>query len=92
MGGGEEARVLDTVHCDGGWAVREKQIYFFAIPDKRGHSEIRCFEFATGQTSKTQTIEQGIGPFITVSPDGRTILYIQLDEVGSDLMLVENFK
>jgi hypothetical protein len=26
-----------------------------------------------------------------VSPDERTILYPQLDEAGSDLMLVENF-
>ena len=29
---------------------------------------------------------------MTVSPDGRTILYTQLDEEASDLMLVENFR
>ena len=29
---------------------------------------------------------------LTVSPDSRTILYTQLDETGSDLMLVENFR
>jgi hypothetical protein len=29
---------------------------------------------------------------IAVSPDGRTILYTQLDEAGSDLMRVENFR
>jgi hypothetical protein len=29
---------------------------------------------------------------ITVSPDGRTILYTQLDDAGSDLMLVVNFR
>jgi hypothetical protein len=27
-----------------------------------------------------------------VSPDRRTILYVQYDEAGSDLMLVENFR
>jgi len=27
----------------------------------------------------------------TVSPDGRWILYAQLDQSGSDVMLVENF-
>jgi hypothetical protein len=29
---------------------------------------------------------------MTVSPDGWTILYTQLDEEASDLMLVENFR
>jgi hypothetical protein len=29
---------------------------------------------------------------IEVSPDGRTVLYVQLDETGRDLMLVENFR
>ena len=28
----------------------------------------------------------------TVSPDGRSLLYTQVDEGGSDLMLVDNFR
>jgi len=29
---------------------------------------------------------------MAVSPDGRTILYSQVDDPGLDLMLVENFR
>jgi hypothetical protein len=32
------------------------------------------------------------GPRLAVSPDGRWILYDQLDQSGSDIMLVENFQ
>ncbi len=89
--GGEEIKVLDSVDFDGGWSVWEKGIYFFTMPDERGHREIRFHEFESGKTSKIQTTDSKVKMFLTVSPDGRTILYPQEDEASSDLMLVENF-
>ena len=32
-----------------------------------------------------------VGPVMTVSPDGRTVLYARIDTPVDDLMLVENF-
>ncbi len=84
--------VLDSVHPSGGWAFWEQGIYFFRPPDSKGHSDLCLYEFGTGKTSKVLTIEKPIFYFIEASPDGRTILYTQNDQDGSDLMLVENFR
>jgi Tol biopolymer transport system component len=90
--GNQEAKVLDSVHSEGQWAVRNEGIYFFRTPDKMGRSDICFDEFATGQIRKVLTIERPVDNHIAVSPDGGTILYPQSDESGSVLMLVENFR
>ena len=92
VGGGEETRVLERVHVAGHWVVGEQGIYFFGPEDDKGHSDINFYDFATEKTSKILTIEKAVYEHIEISPDGRTILYSQLDEAGSDLMLVENFR
>jgi len=89
VGGGEETHVLDFVHE---YRVGEQGIYFFKPRDEQGFSDICFYEFATGKTRKILTIEGRVGDYIEVSPDGRTILYDQGDQAGSDLMLVENFR
>jgi Tol biopolymer transport system component len=92
VAGGKESMVLDSVHPVGGWALWEQGIYFFRPADEKGHSDICLYEFATGKTRKVLTIEKPIGYYIESSPDGRSILYTQSDQAGSDLMLVENFR
>ncbi len=90
--GGEGTKVLDAVHPLALWTMGKEGIYFFTVPDKKRHSDLSIYEFATGKTRKILTIERPLGAFFAVSPDGRTILYTQIDETGSDLMLVENFR
>ena len=58
VGGGEETKVLDSVHFAGHWAVGEQGIYFFGPEDDKGHSDINFYDFATGKTSKILTIEK----------------------------------
>ena len=38
--GGQEVKVLDSVHSEGQWAVAKGGIYYFRTPDKVGHSDI----------------------------------------------------
>jgi Tol biopolymer transport system component/DNA-binding winged helix-turn-helix (wHTH) protein len=91
VGGGEEVKVIDSVHVLGQWMVGQRGIYFFSVADEQGHSDIRVYDFATGKVKKLQMIDRDIGYSIAVSPDEQTIIYPQLDQAGSNLMLVENF-
>src|SRR5262249_16558213 len=90
--GNHETRVLEGVHSEGQFALVKEGIYFFRPKDKAGHSDLDFYEFASDQTRKLLTVERPVDNHIAVSPDGRTILYPQLDRSGSVLMLVENFR
>jgi len=87
--GGAVTQVLpDVFRAD--YVVTKKGVYF--IPRaKDDASYIGFLDFASGKQSvivKTKTPELGLG----ISPDGRTLIYSQVDYVGRDLMLVENFR
>ena len=74
------------------YAFGEHGIYFVAQADKQGRRNLSFYDSPTGKTRKILTIENPKASFSMVFPDGRTILYTQLDESGSDLRLVENFR
>jgi Tol biopolymer transport system component len=92
VGGGEATKVLDGVHPTALWTVAENGIHFFTKPDERGYSDLSVYEFPTSKTRRILTVERPVTWTIEASRDGRTILYTQIDEAGSDLMLVENFR
>ena len=91
VAGGESTRVLEAMAPGGKWTVGPDGIYFFTVPDEKGHTDLSVYEFATGKTGKIRTMGRPVDD-MAVSPDGRTILYSQLHEESSDLMLVENFR
>lgn len=90
--GGEEKQILDQVP-EGYWSVAEQGIYL--LNTKATPLAIILYSFATGQVRKIVAVErapQWITPGLAVSPDGRWILYAQVDQQDSDIMLVENFR
>jgi len=93
--GGQESQVLD-VSSESLWILADQGIYFF---DLRNPAEpaLKFYSFTAGRTTllrqfpKNTSIDtQSTG--LSVSPDGRWILYTQFDQAGSNLMLVENFE
>jgi hypothetical protein len=72
----------------------DEGIYFMALPDepREGH----LIQFLSLRTGQVRTIGRisgiSVNTGMTVSPDGRSLLYVRQDVRGSDLMLVENFR
>jgi len=96
--GGEETLVLDT-HKAGywsAWTVVAQGIYFLTA-EKMVRPAIEFFSFTTGRVTEVAPLPK---PFrlatnpegLSVSPDGRWILYTQEDQRDTDIMLVENFR
>lgn len=89
VNGGEERLMMESV-INANFALAARGIYFIPKRDPDGFS-IKFYNFATGQTrrvAKVANAEWGL----TVSPDERWILHIQVDNMHSNLMLVENFR
>ena len=101
VSGGPATRVLDGVAL-GNYAVLSSGIYYIDLPPgeggvhyvdrQRSTQRLRYLDFATG---KRTTVAEHLGTVdvpLTVSPDGRTILFPRVDSSINDLMLVQNFR
>jgi Tol biopolymer transport system component/DNA-binding winged helix-turn-helix (wHTH) protein len=94
--GGAETPVMD--HNKAGywrfWTVTQKGIYF-ATANEPVRPVIEFFNFTTGKVTTIAALDKPLSPSepgLTVAPNGRSILFAQMDQSGSDLMLVENFR
>ncbi len=91
VSGGEESQVLPSVVWRAFSLVNEG-IYFIPEPGADGKSSIQFLSFATGKVKTVAPMSAPPFEGLSVSPDGRSLLFSQIDEAGSDLMLVENFR
>jgi Tol biopolymer transport system component/DNA-binding winged helix-turn-helix (wHTH) protein len=76
------------------WALVEKGIYYIRS-DGKDHFMIEFFDFTTRKAKLIAPLEKIPTPWekgFAVSADGNWLLYSQLDQHNSDIMLVENFR
>ena len=105
VSGGDEAPVVREMASYGNFAAARDGIYFESSPPNNllGHTPmftpftrpeatIDFLSFATGTVTRVITIDRHAGHGLDVSPDGRTLLFAQMDSFTEDLMLVENFR
>ena len=91
-GGGQETRVLGPVWQ---FAVGAEGIYFIGTGTgfykvSTGNS-LKFFSFAKGTTKKVSDVKLQPSNGLSISPDGRYVVFSQWDPFVCDLMLVENF-
>jgi len=89
--GGEETRVTDNVFRYN-FAITPQGLYWVPAAAADLTSSVRFLNFATGATTEIVKIEKPVDLGLAVSPDGRRLLFTQVDYAGQDLMLVENFR
>jgi hypothetical protein len=70
------------------WTLSPGGIYF--VPAEAPRS-VRYFDFASKQLRPIFEVDKNLGTGLSVSPDGRWILYSQEGDVNSDIMLVDHF-
>jgi len=88
--GGEESVVLPSITFFN-FAVTPGGIYFIPSADDR-HYSIHFFSFSTGRQSPVLPLIGDLGHGMAVSPDGKTLLFTQIERRGSDLMLFSEFR
>jgi eukaryotic-like serine/threonine-protein kinase len=91
--GGDEVLFLEEP-IQGFWALAEKGIYY-VNPMASPRPIIEFTPFNSTRSTPVATIEkelQLVYPSLAVSPDGHTLLYVQVDSFESDIMIAENFR
>ena len=96
VAGGEETLAID--HHQAGWTrqwAATPQGIWFVTAETSEHPLIEFYSFATKKVNTAVTLEKPLPTGIsglTISPDGRQLLWTQMDLVNSDITLVDNFR
>ena len=91
--GGEEEQVLES-SFGGIYEVVEEGVYFVPPSTPEDGFSVAFLRFATGAVERVISLEGQplLGMGLSVSPDRRSILYSQVEDYQSDIMLVEGFR
>jgi Tol biopolymer transport system component len=96
-GGGKEELAVEAPIRHGHWAVLKDGLLILN-PEAQPTPTLERFHSASGRRETLRPLELGqitvsgfTTPAVAVSPDGRWILYVNMERNTSDLMLVEGF-
>ena len=89
---GEESRLFGGIRYKFAFAVVEHGVYFIRIPLSGNPATVAFYTFSTGEVETVFEYENTPSHGLSVSWDGRSILYSETDDFQSDIMMVEDFQ
>ena len=93
--GGEETSFLDQLEpgYDRMWALTREGVYFLRH-DRPPRAAISFLSFSTRRATSLTAVDDAnhYAPGLSVSPDGRWILYTQIDQRNGDILLLEHIR
>ena len=102
LDGEEESPVQGPVPDIGNFALVDEGVFLIRKQEggfynplmgyRSADFSIQFLNFADGRIRNIAPIEKLVDFGFSVSPDRKFVLYTQVDQIGSDLMLVENFQ
>jgi Tol biopolymer transport system component len=80
---------MPKITQDAKWALMPNGIYFSPLDTPRS---ICFYDFVTRQTRIIFRADKDLEEGMSISPDGRYMLYSQIDQANADIMLVNNLR
>jgi hypothetical protein len=72
--------------------VTAKGLYYIAGPTPERQYLIQFLNLSTGKSRPVVASQRPVGALaVSILPDERFVVFTQLDQSGSDLMLIDNF-
>jgi len=72
------------------WCLSDKGMYF--INESDGIHSIDYYENNTDQIKRILNVGKKTIGYLTISPNGKWLVYTQLDQSEGDIILVKNFR
>jgi Tol biopolymer transport system component len=88
--GGPAVKVIDSVSSRA-FALADRGVYYIRA-ETGSRSSIHFLNLSTHADTRIAELTKPPMLGMSLSPDRRTLLYTQIDDEGSDLMLVDNFR
>jgi len=89
--GGQERLVLESVCCRT-FSVMKDGIYYIPVPEPGKKASLRFYDFAADKNREVAAIDEYVREGATVSPDCKTFLVGAATQIGSNVMVVDNFR
>jgi eukaryotic-like serine/threonine-protein kinase len=90
VNGGDETLVVKGITSYRNFVVGRRAIYY--AHSEAGRDSIRVHDLGSGRSKVVFDLPKPIASGLSLSPDERYLLYSQVDDEGSELMRVDNFR